>query len=184
MAKLTDKQEKFCREYIVDLNATQAAIRAGYSEKTADQQGSRLLTNVKVAERIQELQNEAAERNDITVDRVLAEYAKIGFADPSKFFKATVGGDPYIDASEATEDDWAAVTSIQCEDFLDGRGEDVREVRKVKITLADKKGALDSIARHLGMFKDKDGSPAQVNINVAAQDTLDKVYSDEEENAS
>lgn len=181
MAKLTPKQEQFCQEYVVDLNATQAAIRAGYSKKTAESQGSTLLRNPKVAERIGGLRAEVAARNDVTVDRVIQEYAKLAFADPTKFFKSTVGGDPYIDASEATPHDWAAVTSIQCEDYMDGRGEDAREVKKVKITLADKKGALDSLAKHLGMFKDKESSPMEVVVNVGAANVLDKVYSDEDD---
>lgn len=153
--ELNPKQERFCAEFLVDMNGKQAAIRAGYSAKTAEVQASRLLSNAKVALRLNALRSVIEEETGITVKRVLEEYAKIAFFDPSKIFKSTVGGDPYIDVSEATPDEWAAVTSIQCEDYTDGRGEDAREVRKVKVTLADKKGALDSIAKHLGMFTEK-----------------------------
>lgn len=69
--KLTPKQEMFCREYLVNLNATQAAIRSGYSERTANEQGSRLLTKVSVQERIQELKKERACRVEVTADYVL-----------------------------------------------------------------------------------------------------------------
>ena len=69
--KLTAKQQTFVEEYLIDLNATQAAIRAGYSEKTADQQASRLLTNVKVAEYLRKLQDDRSERTEITQDYVL-----------------------------------------------------------------------------------------------------------------
>ena len=62
---LTDKQEQFCLEYLTDLNATQAAIRAGYSENTANEQGSRMLAKVNVQRRIAELQAERAERLQI-----------------------------------------------------------------------------------------------------------------------
>ena len=68
---LTPKQDTFCREYLVDLNATAAARRAGYSNGTAHVQGPRLLANVRVAERIEELQSEAAERAEVTVDEVI-----------------------------------------------------------------------------------------------------------------
>ncbi len=68
---LTAKQDNFCREYLVDLNATAAARRAGYSEKTAHVQGPRLLANVRVAERIEELQAETGKRNEITLDDVI-----------------------------------------------------------------------------------------------------------------
>jgi phage terminase small subunit len=69
---LTDKQEQFCREYLIDLNATQAAVRAGYSVKTANEQASRLLANVNISSRIGELKAERVERTDITADYVLA----------------------------------------------------------------------------------------------------------------
>ncbi len=69
---LTDKQEQFCREYLIDLNAKQAAIRTGYSAKTAEVQGSRLLSNAKVASRISELKAQRVERTEITADYVLS----------------------------------------------------------------------------------------------------------------
>lgn len=84
MEKLTAKQERFCTEYIIDLNATQAAIRAGYSSKTAYSVGQRLLKNVEMQKKIQELQQERAERTEITQDRVLKELAGIGFAPITK----------------------------------------------------------------------------------------------------
>lgn len=70
-AKLTPKQELFCKEYIVDLNATQAAIRAGYSEKTANEQGSQLLAKLSIKEYVQSLMDERSERVEITSDYVL-----------------------------------------------------------------------------------------------------------------
>lgn len=69
--KLTDKQERFCQEYLIDLNATQAAIRAGYSKKSANEQGARLLVNVSVSERLKELQEERQQRLQINQDYVL-----------------------------------------------------------------------------------------------------------------
>ena len=73
MPGLTPKREAFCREYLVDQNATQAAARAGYSEATADRRGSRLLNKVEVQARVAELQAEAAQRNEVTVDSIVAE---------------------------------------------------------------------------------------------------------------
>lgn len=77
MDALTDKQEMFCREYLVDLNATQAAIRAGYSEDTASEQGSRLLANVKVASRVRELMAGRAQRVQVDSDWVLGRLLEI-----------------------------------------------------------------------------------------------------------
>lgn len=84
MEKLTVKQERFCTEYIIDLNATQAAIRAGYSVKTANRIASENLSKPDIQRKIQELQQERAERTEITQDKVLKELAGIGFAPITK----------------------------------------------------------------------------------------------------
>lgn len=74
---MTPKQERFCQEYLVDLNGTQAAIRAGYSEKTAGQQGERLLRNVEIAATIRAVMDERAERTKITSDYVLSSLQEV-----------------------------------------------------------------------------------------------------------
>ena len=74
---LTPRQQRFCQEYAIDLNATAAARRAGYSEKTVHVQGPRLLANVRVASRIAELQDEVAERNKLSVDGVVTNLAEL-----------------------------------------------------------------------------------------------------------
>jgi phage terminase small subunit len=84
MSELTARQQRFVEEYLIDLNATQAAIRAGYSEKTAQVQSSRLLSNVMVAAAIAEAQSARSERTEITQDMVVRELAKIGFSDLRK----------------------------------------------------------------------------------------------------
>lgn len=81
MTKLTDKQELFCREYLIDLNATQAAIRAGYKESTAQEQSSRLLSNVMVQSYILELKQQRNERNKIDADYVLKRLTEIDQMD-------------------------------------------------------------------------------------------------------
>lgn len=77
MAKLTEKQKRFCDEYLIDLNATQAAIRAGYSARTANEQGARLLANVSVQEYIARKMAERSRRTGVNQDRVVLELAKI-----------------------------------------------------------------------------------------------------------
>lgn len=77
MEALTDKQETFCQEYLLDLNATQAAIRAGYSEATANEQGSRLLANVSIASRVRALMAGRAERAQVDADWVLGRLLEI-----------------------------------------------------------------------------------------------------------
>jgi phage terminase small subunit len=92
MAALTDKQEAFCQQYLLDLNATQAAIRAGYSEKTAQEQGSRLLSNVIVASRVRELMAGRAQRVQVDGDWVLGRLIEI--SDKCMEAKAVMVFDP------------------------------------------------------------------------------------------
>lgn len=79
--KLTEKQKRFCEEYLVDLNATQAAVRAGYKQKTARSQGQRMLTNVDIQNYLQELMKKQSERTGITADDVINELKEIAFAN-------------------------------------------------------------------------------------------------------
>lgn len=77
MEKLTDKQKRFCEEYVIDLNATQAAIRAGYSEKTANEQASRLLANVNISDYVASLQKNISEKLQIDAEWVLKRFKDI-----------------------------------------------------------------------------------------------------------
>lgn len=171
-AKLTPKQEAFVAQYLLDLNATQAAIRAGYSEKTAQQQGSRLLLNVVVQEAIAKGQNKTAEKLEITKDRIVEELAKIGFSNMLDYMRAGSDGDPYLDFSDLTREQAAALSEVTVEDFKDGRGEDARDVRRIKFKLHDKKGALVDLAKMLGFMVEKhehsgpDGAPIQTETRT------------------
>lgn len=81
---LPPKQERFVSEYLIDLNATHAAIRAGYSEKTATEQASRLLTNVKVQQAVSDAQNRVAEKAEWSAAdrlRMLADIAEANMKD-------------------------------------------------------------------------------------------------------
>lgn len=152
---LNPKQARFVQEYLKDLNAKQAATRAGYSEHTAESQGSRLLSNAKVAEAIAKGQAKLAEKAGVTVERIVAEYAKIGFANMLDYIRVTPEGDGWVDLSSLTREQAAAIGEMTVEDYKDGRGDDARDVRRVKFKLSDKKAALDSLAKHLGMFVEK-----------------------------
>src|SRR5208283_6034517 len=88
MPGLNARQQKFVQEYQVDQVATQAAIRAGYSAGTAHVQGSRLLSNVKVREAIAKAQAKTAAKAEVTVERVLKEYARLAFADLAQAYGA------------------------------------------------------------------------------------------------
>jgi phage terminase small subunit len=178
MSKLTDKQRLFVAEYLVDLNATQAAIRAGYSEKTARQQGQRLLTNVDIRRAIEEAEAERLERLGVRAERVLEELARLGFSNMLDYLNISRDGEPYVDLSEMTREQAAAVQEVIVEDFLDGRGEDAREVRRVKFKLADKKAPLELLGKHLKLFTEKHehtgagGGPIEI-VEVAGSDDGD-----------
>lgn len=176
MSKLNEKQKQFVREYLVDLNATQAAIRAGYSEKTAGEIGHENLKKPQIAKAISEAQVKRAIRTEITADRVLEELAKIGFSNMQDYIRTTDDGDAFVDLSNLTREQAAAISEITVEDFTDGRGKDARDVRKVKFKLSDKRAALVDIGKHLGMFIErreltgKDGGPIETR-------TLNDFYS-------
>ncbi len=92
---------------------------------------------------------------DIKAVDVIRELAKIGFSNMGNYLTVTSDGDPYVDLSDLTEDQLAAISEVSVEDFTDGRGEDARDVRKIKFKLADKRAALVDLGRHFKLFTDK-----------------------------
>ena len=149
---LTPKQRMFVKEYLVDLNATQAAIRAGYSPKTAYSAGQRLLKEVEIQNAVQSAMDERGERVKITQDRVLLEYARIAFFDSRKLFQSD--GSPK-DIQELDDDTAAALSGMDVVQEVNSKNQTISYIRKYRI--ANKLGALDSLAKHLGMFERKNG---------------------------
>lgn len=152
--KLTALQARFAEEFVVDLHATDALLRAGYKptkRRHAGEIASRLLKSPRVQDRIGELQAEISRRTQISADRVLQEFARIGFANMADYTRV-VGGERVLALENATRDQLAAVAEITVEDFVDGRGEDTRQVRRTKMKLHNKHAALASLAEHLGLF--------------------------------
>ena len=151
MKMLTPKQQRFVEEYLVDLNATQAAIRAGYSEKTAQEIGAQNLSKLMVATAIAEAQAARSERTEITQDRVLLEYARIAFSDMRTFAKWGPDGVSLIESDQLPED--AALCVAEVTETTTKHG------GSIKFKLHDKRAALDSLAKHLGMFQTEDEEP-------------------------
>jgi hypothetical protein len=100
--KLTPKQARFVQEYLIDLNAAQAAIRAGYSAKTARVIGHENLRKPEIAAAVEKAMAERAERTEVTADLVVGELRKIAFANMADYMKSTPEGDPYLDFSTLT----------------------------------------------------------------------------------
>ena len=174
MDKITPKQQRFVSEYLIDLNATQAAIRAGYSVKGAHVRGAELLRNRKAADAIQKAMAERGKRTEIEADDVIRELAKIGFANMMDYTRVTDEGEMVVDLSKITREQAAAIGEVTVEDFMDGRGDDARAVRRVRFKLADKRAALVDLGRHFALFTDnmrfagKDGGPIQHEVQERA----------------
>ena len=156
---LTAKQQRFVDEYLIDLNATQAATRAGYSKKTANEQGSRLLANVSVSAAIRQGMNARSGRVEITQDMVLKELAKIGFSDIRKVVRWGETQVRMVDGEDDSPEDMvpyhglALIDSTEIDDNTAGAIAEVSQGKEgLKVKLHDKKGALVDIGRHLGMF--------------------------------
>lgn len=146
---LTPKQSAFVREYLVDLNATQAAIRAGYSAKNAGKIGPELLGKTRIQAEIQIGMDKRAQRNDITADRVLKEIARLAFFDPRRL----LNGDGTPKAIHELDDDTAA--AVAGIDIVTKGNEDLGYADVMKIKLADKSKNLELLGRHLKLFTDK-----------------------------
>ena len=151
--KLTAKQQKFVEEYLIDLNATQAAIRAGYSVKTADVIGYQLLQKTSVQEAIAKAMAERSRRTGVNQDRVVLELAKIAFVKMTDVVNSN--GEIKADASP---DDLSCIESIKYKESDNEFGGSVE--REVKI--ASKMKALELLGKHLGMWNDK------LDVNVTA----------------
>ena len=157
MPKLTDKQKRFCEEYLIDLNATQAAIRAGYSQKTAFSIGVENLKKPLVQEYLQKLMDERSQRTEITADRVLQELAAIAFSDRTAIAQIEDGGIvTFTPTNQLDKDAKKTISGIENGKY------------GTKVTTYDKVKALELIGKHLGMFT----SGAD---NSAALDKLDEV---------
>lgn len=151
---LTPKQNQFVAEYTVDFNATAAAIRAGYSEKTAGQTAHKMLQSPQIQEAVKEAISAREARTQITGDRVLKELARIAFSDAGDYAKVVsippkkTGGIPIqavalTPTAELTADQRAAIASIE------------ETQAGIKVRTHDKVKALELLGKNLGLFTEK-----------------------------
>lgn len=155
MSELNDRQTEFCRQYLIDLNATKAAKRAGYSEATAGSQGFDLLKKPEIQDLISKFQEERAKRTEVTSDRVLLELARMGFSNIKDFVDEQ---DEVRMIHELDDNQSACISEIHDTiTTVDGVA-----TRKRKIKLYDKPSALEKIARHLGFFKEDNDQTGKV----------------------
>lgn len=144
---MTEKQRRFVEEYLIDLNATQAAIRAGYSPKTANEQGAQNLAKVSIRVAIDRAMAEQSRRTGINQDRVITELAKIALVNPSD----VVDLDSGTIRAGASQEDTACIAGVRIRTLMGKDGPTIeREVR-----FYDKVKCLELLGKHLGMFTDK-----------------------------
>ena len=155
---VSERQKRFVSEYIIDLNAKQAAIRAGYSPKTAEVQASRLLSLVKVQTEIAKAMEDREKRTGITQDRVLAELSAIAFAKATDYVEIDDDGAVKIKATASlTDEQKKAIAGIK------------EGANGIEIKLTDKTKALEMLSRHLGLFNDK------LNVNVESIEIIEDI---------
>lgn len=157
---LNAKQEAFCQHYARKANASWAAREAGYSVKTAGSQGFDLLKKPEIEARITAIRTERWKALHMGPEETMAEIARVARFNLGDILHLTPDGEPYVDLSKATEDDLAALAEASIEDFTEGRGDDARDVRRVKVKAHNKIAALTLAAKAHGLLIDK----AEVNV--------------------
>lgn len=170
MAKLTDRQKRFVEEYLIDLNATQAAIRAGYSVKTAGQIGEQNLKKLEISEAIGKVMAERSKRTGINQDRIVNELAKLAFVKITDIID-----DQCNIRRTVTDEDLACIESMKYKSSDSETGSSIE--REVKI--APKLKALELLGKHLGMWRNKQEENAADRVEewieavIAVEDSAD-----------
>jgi phage terminase small subunit len=168
MAELNEQQARFCGEFLVDLNAAAAARRSGYSLAAAKEVGHRLLTLPHVRAEVDRLKAERAEGLRLKAEDVVRELAKLSHANMMNYVRKLEGGLATVDLEHVDHDLGAAIQEMTVEEFTDGRGDEARPCRRIKIKLADKTRALELLGRHLALFVEKHEVTVAADRDVAA----------------
>ena len=172
MSKLTDKQEMFCQEYIAtaDLNATQAAINAGYSKETAQQIGSQNLSKLVIQVRIAELQKKRLERVELTQDEVLRELKNFAFSDITETLTLTVE-----QIKELPIEVRRLITQFKkvTRKILGDGDEGTLIEETVELKFIDKMKAFEMLNRHIGFYEEDNNQGNKIILTV--QDREDRM---------
>lgn len=148
-AKVLEKERLFVAAFVQDFNATNAAIAAGYPPPGARVAGHHLLTKLTVQTAIAERIERRVQKLDLSAEKIVLELCKLGFANMADYVRVDASGDTHIDLSNINRDQFAAIGEITTDVYMEGRGDDVREVKRTKFKLLDKKGALIDLLRHV-----------------------------------
>lgn len=145
--KLNDKQARFVEEYVIDFNATRAAIAAGYSKKTAEQQGYQLLQKTLVQEAVATNQKKVAAKLEITQEKTLIEIARLAFSDLRKAFDEDGN---LLPVNKWPDDIAAAISSVK---VITHTSEDGEVSHTSEVKLWDKGTSQERLCKHLGLFE-------------------------------
>ena len=177
--KLPNRQARFVAEYLIDLNATKAAIRAGYSKKTAYSQGQRLLKNVEIASQVADKTGKRLDRLEISADRVLQELAKLAFYDPGALLESDGSMKQIREIDDLTR---MAVAGLEVTELFEGTGDEKHAYGLCKkIKLADKGQNLERLGRYFKLFTEKseisgpDGGPLEVSLAASISQARKRV---------
>jgi phage terminase small subunit len=151
---LTDQQGRFVEEYLLDMNAQAAAIRAGYSP-TGQGFYSAVLARPNVRAAVDAAIAERVARTRVSADQVLGELGKVAFANMCDYVFVGADGVARLDLARLDRETGAAVSRLSVEYFKGADGQDTGRLRRVQVTLGDKRAALREMARHLGMYRDQ-----------------------------
>jgi len=169
---LNTKQRKFVREYLLDLNGTQAAIRAGYSRKTAGIQAHNLLKKPNIKKAIHKGMDAKAKRYEISVQRILEELAIVAYSDLKHYIDidpdtGAIRAKGFQDMPEKTS---RALKAIKEDRVIkeDADGHKVTVFDKIRFELHDKLKALELLGKHIGMFRESDTPPGNVYVQIVS----------------
>lgn len=160
--KLSPRQKAFCHQYVIDFNGSAAAIRAGYSEKTAREQAHDLLTRPHIKEFVKILQDELAKKAGVTAEEIVMELKKCGFSNIQDFIE---DGNIIVDLKQIPRDKAAAVESIKILETITIVDKKPQKRISTTFKLADKISALEKLGRHVGIFE-KDNRQKEQRINL------------------
>lgn len=151
MTEFTPRQRLFIREYLVDLNGTKAAIRAGYSENGASVRAAQLLGDSRIFSEIEKHKDKRSEKTGITAERVLRELERISFFDQRKLYH---DGGKMKHPTEWDDDTAAVVSGLKVTEEFAGKGDERECIGFTKeVKLWDKVSGLDKLAKHLGLYE-------------------------------
>ncbi len=157
---LNDRETAFVREYLLSHNAIEAFIKVGYSAKTARVNSARMMTKDNIRAAIARETIIVRQSSRKTLEDLIETYIHLGFTGMSRFMRIDDFGQPVIDLSGCSPGDLDLLAEVTIETYFDGKGEDARQVKRIRIKPYDRFKALDKLAQHLGLgadLKDPDG---------------------------